>query len=49
VRDLPHGGRRFLQAASGYRATVVRGEIVREEGRTTGARPGRLVRGGRAR
>jgi N-acyl-D-aspartate/D-glutamate deacylase len=45
ARDLPRGGRRFVQDAAGYRATVVRGEIVREEGRTTGARPGRLLRG----
>jgi N-acyl-D-aspartate/D-glutamate deacylase len=45
ARDLPRGGRRFVQDAAGYRATVVRGELIREEGRTTGARPGRLLRG----
>jgi N-acyl-D-aspartate/D-glutamate deacylase len=44
VRDLPAGGRRFLQEASGYRATIVRGEIVRQDGATTAARPGTILR-----
>src|SRR5205085_1998703 len=47
VRDLPGGGRRLLQDAVGYRATVVSGEVVAEGGRLTGARPGRIVRLGR--
>lgn len=47
VRDLPAGGKRFLQDAAGYRATVVSGAVVSEHGRLTGARPGRLVRFGR--
>jgi len=47
VHDLPAGGRRFLQAASGYRATLVSGAVTRRDGRTTGALPGRLVRGRR--
>jgi len=47
VRDLPAGGKRFLQGASGYRATIVRGEVVAEDGRLTGARPGRIARPGR--
>ncbi len=42
--DLPAGGRRLLQPARGYLATVVRGEVVRQEGEDTGARPGRVVR-----
>jgi N-acyl-D-aspartate/D-glutamate deacylase len=46
AHDLPAGGRRFLQSASGYVATIVSGEIVRREGVDTGARPGRLVRAG---
>ncbi|MFO0554462.1 MAG: amidohydrolase family protein [Polyangiaceae bacterium] len=46
VRDLPAGGRRLLQAARGYLATVVAGEIVRENGATTDARPGRILRAG---
>jgi N-acyl-D-amino-acid deacylase len=43
--DLPAGAPRLLQACTGYRATVVAGEIVRENGAFTGARPGRLLRG----
>ncbi len=46
VRDLPAGGRRLLQDAEGYRATLVAGEIVRDDGKTTAARPGRVVRSG---
>ncbi len=46
VHDLPAGGRRFVQAARGYRATLVAGVKVLENGRPTGARPGRLVRAG---
>ncbi|MGC8475158.1 MAG: N-acyl-D-amino-acid deacylase family protein [Acetobacteraceae bacterium] len=45
VYDLPAGGRRLMQGADGYRATLVAGEIVRRDGVPTGARPGRLVRG----
>jgi len=47
VRDLPAGGKRFLQAAHGYRATVVSGEVTLRDDELTGARPGRLVRAGR--
>ena len=45
VYDLPAGGRRLVQRARGYAATVKRGAVVREGGATTGARPGRLLRG----
>lgn len=44
VRDLPAGGRRLLQHAEGYRATIVSGEVVVENDILTAARPGRLVR-----
>ena len=44
--DLPAGGKRLLQGARGYRATVVSGAITYVEGEATGALPGRLVRGG---
>ncbi len=44
VADLPAGGTRLLQAAEGYVATVVAGQITRENDAFTGARPGRLVR-----
>lgn len=46
VRDLPAGGKRLLQDARGYRATLVRGEIIRDAKGLTGARPGRLFRAG---
>jgi N-acyl-D-aspartate/D-glutamate deacylase len=45
--DLPAGGKRLLQGAHGYRATVVAGAITYRDGEPTGALPGRLVRGGR--
>jgi cytosine/adenosine deaminase-related metal-dependent hydrolase len=47
VADLPAGGQRLVQRASGYRATVVAGTVVHRDGTDTGARPGRLVRGAR--
>ena len=43
--DLPAGGKRLLQRASGYVATVVSGVPVYCDGQATGALPGRLVRG----
>jgi N-acyl-D-aspartate/D-glutamate deacylase len=46
VHDLPAGGRRLVQRADGYRATLVAGTPVFENGEETGARPGRLVRAG---
>ncbi len=48
ARDLPAGGRRILQAASGYAHTFVAGIEVSCDGQATGARPGRLVRGARS-
>lgn len=44
VNDLPAGGRRFVQSASGYVATIVNGVVTRRNGADTGERPGRLVR-----
>jgi len=44
VRDLPGGGRRLLQGANGYIATLVAGEVVIANGDVTVARPGRLLR-----
>ncbi len=43
--DLPSGGRRLIQKASGYRATIVAGQVTYRDGEATGALPGRLVRG----
>ena len=45
--DLPVGGRRLLQQIDGYDATIVSGVVTQREGKATGARPGRLVRGAR--
>jgi N-acyl-D-aspartate/D-glutamate deacylase len=45
VYDLPAGGRRLVQRSRGYAATVKRGVVVREGDRSTGERPGRLLRG----
>ena len=43
--DLPAGGRRITQAASGYAVTIVSGIVTYRDGEPTGALPGRLVRG----
>ncbi|MFZ9394630.1 MAG: N-acyl-D-amino-acid deacylase family protein [Erythrobacter sp.] len=45
VHDLPAGGKRLHQRATGYDATVVSGEVIRRFDSSTGARPGQLVRG----
>ncbi|MNN17704.1 hypothetical protein D3C81_1308980 [compost metagenome] len=42
--DLPAGGKRLLQGASGYVATIVSGVPVYRDGEPTGQYPGRLVR-----
>ena len=43
--DLPAGGRRLLQKADGYVATVKAGVVTFREGKMTGALPGIVVRG----
>jgi N-acyl-D-aspartate/D-glutamate deacylase len=43
--DLPAGGRRLLQAATGYRWTMKRGAVTFEDGVHTGELPGTLLRG----
>ncbi len=45
VYDLPAGGKRLIQRAQGYRATICSGVVTYENGVHTGAYPGRLVRG----
>ncbi len=47
-RDLPAGGRRLVQRAVGFLATLVAGVPIAEHGELTGARPGTLVRMGGA-
>jgi len=43
--DLPAGGKRLLQRADGYVATIVKGEVTYRNGEPTEALPGRLLRG----
>ncbi|OXE37576.1 MAG: amidohydrolase [Phenylobacterium zucineum] len=45
--DLPAGGRRLVQHARGYTATLLAGVVTYQQGEPTGALPGRLVRGAR--
>jgi N-acyl-D-aspartate/D-glutamate deacylase len=47
IYDLPAGGKRLVQRVEGYRYTVKSGQVTFEDGVSTGALPGRLVRGGR--
>jgi len=44
VNDLPAGGRRLVQKASGYDYTIVSGEVAFIKGEATGALNGRLIR-----
>ena len=43
--DLPAGGKRLTQQSNGYVATIVNGMVTYRNGQSTGALPGRLVRG----
>jgi len=43
--DLPAGGKRLLQKADGYVATIKSGEVTFRNGEVTQARPGGLIRG----
>jgi N-acyl-D-aspartate/D-glutamate deacylase len=47
VHDLPAGGRRLMQEATGYRYTIKAGAVTFEDGNHTGELPGCLVRGTR--
>ena len=44
IQDLPAGGQRLLQAAKGFRSTLVAGREVIRNDEVTDERPGRLVR-----
>ena len=44
IYDLPAGMPRLMQTAKGYEKTYVSGQVVQEDGKDTGARPGRIVR-----
>jgi len=43
--DLPGGGKRLLQKAQGYVATIKSGTVTFRDGQWTGATPGGLIRG----
>ncbi|MDP1631676.1 MAG: amidohydrolase family protein [Caulobacter sp.] len=43
--DLPAKGRRLIQRARGYVATIVSGVVTYENGTATGEMPGQLIRG----
>ena len=45
VRDFPAGTERYVVDASGYRAVLVNGEVLLENGVHTGALPGHVLRG----
>ena len=45
IQDLPAGGKRLMQGASGYEYTIVSGEVTHEGGKPTGVLPGKLIRG----
>ncbi len=44
AEDFPGGGWRMKELAEGIRCTVVNGEVLIEDGRHTGALPGRVMR-----
>ena len=44
IQDLPAGGKRLMQKARGYKATLKAGQITYRDGVATGALPGGLVR-----
>ena len=43
--DLPAGGKRLLQKAEGYVATIKNGQVTFRDGQWTGETPGGLIRG----
>ncbi|TML13764.1 MAG: hypothetical protein E6G39_09420 [Actinobacteria bacterium] len=43
--DLPGGARRLVQKASGFKSTIVNGQVLIRDGAHTGAYPGQLLRG----
>jgi len=49
VHDLPAGAKRLTQRCRGIKNTVVNGQVLLDNGKHTGALPGRLLRGPLAR
>jgi N-acyl-D-aspartate/D-glutamate deacylase len=48
ANDLPAGGKRLLQSATGYKATFKSGVLTFDNGQHSGATPGGLIRGPQA-
>jgi N-acyl-D-aspartate/D-glutamate deacylase len=48
VHDLPAGGRRLMQTATGYRYTIKNGAVSFVDGEHTGSLLGSLIRGSRS-
>ena len=46
ARDFPADTERYVVDAEGYRATIVNGAVLMEDGKHTGALPGAVLRGG---
>ena len=44
VADFPGGGWRVRELAEGIKCTIVNGEVLLEDGKHTGALPGRIMR-----
>ena len=44
VNDFPHDGGRFVVKSKGYDATLVAGQVVIENGKHSGTRPGEVIR-----
>ncbi|MGK2742302.1 N-acyl-D-amino-acid deacylase family protein [Tepidicaulis sp. LMO-SS28] len=49
VHDLPAGGKRLIQKADGYTATIISGQVAFRSGEPTGVLAGKLLRGAQAR
>ena len=49
VHDLPAGGRRLMQTATGYRYTIKNGAVSFVNGEHTGVLSGALIRGAQQR
>jgi N-acyl-D-aspartate/D-glutamate deacylase len=45
VHDLPAGGRRLIQKAEGIAYTMVNGQVTLEDGKSTGANAGQVLKG----
>ena len=45
ARDFPADTERYVVDAAGYRAVIVNGEVLIDDGVHTGALPGHVIRG----